>query len=210
MKKYCAAMLVVAMLFALSACGRTPETAGESLENTTEAQTTPDDGYIHISTAEAFCGIADNLSGKYILDANIDSRDLEDGDSFSPIGSRNAPFTGELNGNGYKLSGILEYTGEDEAWGLFACNAGSIHDLKLASFQSEGLSSRYYEIVQDDWTYSTDLSAVPVDHTRDYGVLCGCNSGVIENIVFDEGTVPDLNLLQNPQMTGSTSALYAA
>lgn len=197
MKRFCAGLLAAAMLFTLSACGGRPGAA----ENPSEESAIPEDDYIHITTAEEFRAIAENLSGKYILDANIDSRDLTDGDSFRPIGSVAAPFTGELNGNGHKLSGILEYTGEDAAWGLFACNAGSIHDLKIASFQSEGLSNRYYEIVQDDWNYSTDLSGLPADQTTDYGVLCGCNSGVIENIVFDDGMIPDLNLLQNANNT---------
>ena len=201
MKKIIAILLAAVLLLSLAACGgKTPMTEERPAE-APEEEATPDDGYVHITTAEEFCRISDDLGGKYILDASIDSRDMEKDDTFRPIGSADAPFTGELNGNGYAISGMLEYTGQDEAWGLFACNDGSIHDLTLRSFQCDGLSHRYYEFVDDDWGYSSDTSGLPVDSTQNYGVLCGINRGVIEDVVFDDGSVPDLNLLQNDNET---------
>ena len=186
-------MTLILLLTLLTACtGKT-----ESVVEEAPAEETLDDGYIHITTADEFCRISEDLGGKYILEANIDSRDMTEGDTFRPIGSADAPFTGELNGNGYAISGMLEYTGQDEVWGLFARNDGSLHDLVFRSFQSDGLSNRYSEYVDDDWKYSSDPSGLPVDRTKNYGMLCGINRGVIENIVFDDGSVPELNLLQN-------------
>ena len=163
------------------------------------SETSSDDGWIHIASPEDFLHISDDLAGRYILDADIN--DWEGGIStvFSPIGSLEMPFTGELNGNGHTLTGTLAYSGEEESWGFFACNEGYIHDLTIGHVRSDELDARYQDNCEKDITYaSVDNEGFPLDHTRYYSVLCGVNRGRIKNITFEDHTYfPDWNLFPN-------------
>lgn len=58
------------------------------------------DNYTAVYTAEDFNNIRNNLSGEYILMNDIDLSSYED---WEQIGSQKAPFTGKINGNGYKV-----------------------------------------------------------------------------------------------------------
>ncbi len=62
------------------------------------------DGYIGIYTAEDLDNIRNDLSGKYILMNNID---LSSHENWSPIGTSETPFSGELNGNGYVVENMI-------------------------------------------------------------------------------------------------------
>ena len=159
--------------------------------------------WIHIKTPEEFIHIADDLAGKYILDLDID--DWWNGEStvFTPIGSSDKPFTGELNGNGHKITGTLAYTGQEEAWGLFGCNAGNIHDLTVGYIACGDMKSRNDGAWESGMTYtSVDGEGLPVERTRYYGTLCGINRGTLKNIRFeDRADVPELNLYPNENDT---------
>jgi GH24 family phage-related lysozyme (muramidase) len=72
--------------------------------------------------------INNNLSGHYVLGANINAS----GFSFIPIGTSSAPFTGTLDGNGYTISNITINGGSDYT-GLFGDNAGTIQNLGLTN-----------------------------------------------------------------------------
>lgn len=61
-----------------------------------------EEGYTVIKTAEELRAIANNMSGKYILMADIDLADIE----WTPIGGVDDPFTGKLNGNGYSIKNL--------------------------------------------------------------------------------------------------------
>ena len=158
-----------------------------------------EDGWYHIATPEDFRHIADDLGGKYVLDNDID--DWWGGEStvFSPIGTPEEPFTGELNGNGHTLTGTLAYTGQQEAWGLFGCNAGWIHDLTIGYVDCEELHERYMQYWEEEFAYnSLDDAGLPTDATRYYSVLCGLNRGTIQNIRFEDRTyVPDICCFPN-------------
>lgn len=62
----------------------------------------PED-YTHVYTAEDLDNIRNNLSGKYILMNHID---LSSYTEWEPIGRFEAPFTGELDGDGYSVTGF--------------------------------------------------------------------------------------------------------
>jgi len=57
----------------------------------------------HITTCVELEAIADNISGSYVLDNDIDCSGVA---SFTQIGSYASPFTGTLDGQGYEVSNI--------------------------------------------------------------------------------------------------------
>lgn len=83
-----------------------------------------EDNAIHVSTAEDLSAMADNLSGYYVLDNDIDLSEYGD---WVPIGDEDQPFTGFLNGNFHTIKGLNVqadvYSGYDG--GLFGCLNGA-------------------------------------------------------------------------------------
>lgn len=172
----------------------TDDVTDDTTDEVTEA--IPDDDWIHISTPEEFQKIADNLDGKYVLDADIDDWMSGNSTSYTPIGTPDMPFTGELDGAGHSISGTLLFTGNDEAWGFFGCNEGYIHDLTLSYVQCVEMDNRYIDAWDTEHTYATlDKDGLPTETTKYYSILCGINRGTIENITSDYGI--DLNLYPN-------------
>lgn len=106
-----------------------------------------DSDIILVSTKEEFNAIRNDLAGKYRLANDIEfaPEDFQEGGEFynddigwMPIGSSNEPFTGVLDGNDFKVSGIdTTWTDEDyEALGtnyvgLFGVSEGEIKNLSL-------------------------------------------------------------------------------
>lgn len=63
------------------------------------------EGWIGVYTPEDLDAIRNDLDGKYILMNDIT---FADGDApFTPIGSRQEPFTGQFDGNGYVIRGLV-------------------------------------------------------------------------------------------------------
>ncbi|MEY9750166.1 hypothetical protein ABIF65_009540 [Bradyrhizobium japonicum] len=95
-----------------------------------------------------------NLSGHYILGANIDATGL----NVAPIGSSTNPFTGTFDGNGHTING-LHVAGNGIYVGLFAevGASGTIENLRLTNLSVSG------------------------PHGYDVGGLVGRNLGTIEN-----------------------------
>ena len=85
------------------------------------------EGYTPISTAEELKNIS--LDGKYALVCDIDLGGAE----WTPIGTSDDPFTGELNGNGYTISNFKITTGRIYV-GLFGYNKGVIENLGVENF----------------------------------------------------------------------------
>lgn len=82
-----------------------------------------------ISTKEDLKAIANDLDGDYILANDIDIS----GENWTPIGTKEKPFTGTLDGNGYTISGLtikedsFTPTGDgyyDSYYGLFGMTNG--------------------------------------------------------------------------------------
>ncbi len=103
-----------------------------------ENQISVPEGYIGIYTAEDLYNIRNNLSGKYILMNDIDLSVYE---NWEPIGSKETPFTGEFDGNGYNISYLSINTVSDKEenhyFGLFGYSSGSLvknvllYDIKI-------------------------------------------------------------------------------
>ena len=99
--------------------------------------TTPPDGYVGIYDAQDLQDMKDNLSGKYILMNNIDlTAATASGDGWAPVGTKSAPFTGVLDGNGYSITGLRIYknylTTTSFVGGLFGYGSGmTVKNLSL-------------------------------------------------------------------------------
>ena len=85
------------------------------------------EGYTPISTADELKNIS--LDGKYALVCDIDLG----GSKWTPIGTKEDPFTGEFDGNGYTVSNFKITTGRTYV-GLFGYNKGVIENLGVENF----------------------------------------------------------------------------
>lgn len=70
---------------------------------------------VPIYDAPGLLAMRENLGGSYVLMADIDLADLS---AWEPVGSAEQPFTGLLDGNGYRISG-LTVNSESGSAGLF-------------------------------------------------------------------------------------------
>ncbi|MBQ2973798.1 MAG: hypothetical protein IJE19_05530 [Clostridia bacterium] len=124
MKKFLAIILTFVLCFGVLSVALAAED---------EPVTAVPDGYIGIYTAKDLDNIRNNLSGKYILMNNIDLSSYE---NWAPIGSYEAPFTGEFDGNSYSVSNlsISEINGSNPSAGLF----GTVTDSKIEDVDIEG------------------------------------------------------------------------
>ncbi|MFA5235586.1 MAG: hypothetical protein WC399_01830 [Bacilli bacterium] len=166
----------------LSACGSSSSEATSSLENPSSGTSTSIDDPL-ITTAAELAAIANDLDGDYELGADIA---LEE--DWTPIGFLGAPFTGTLNGNDFKITGLsfdtenlvydIEQTidGEvtiNEAYeyiGLFGVNEGTITDLVLEDASIIGPLAEY------------DGETVISDSKIYVGSLVGKNYGSLVNV----------------------------
>ena len=129
---------------------------------------------IEISTAEQLRNI--RLNQRYILTCDIDLGGAE----WTPIGTWNSPFTGSLDGDGYKITNFKITTGMNYV-GLVGYSKGTLLNLGVEDFEI-------------DVTYSDDVLA---------GGLVGYNSGEITNCY----ATGDVSASSNS--TSSTSYSYA-
>jgi hypothetical protein len=88
-----------------------------------------------IETAEQLYNIRFDLSAHYKLLAEIDLgvQPWNLGDGWMPIGEIEDPFTGSLNGNGYKITGLRIVREDDDYIGLFGSlyGGGTLHRVIL-------------------------------------------------------------------------------
>ncbi len=110
-------------------------------------------GYIAIYNEEGLTNIKNDLNNKYVLMADIELTNT----NWAPIGNSTNQFTGELEGNYYKISGLNNGNSPNNYQGLFGFigNEGKISNLNI-----EGI----------------------IQGTSDLGILTGWNEGVLENI----------------------------
>ena len=116
-------------------------------------------GYTQIRTAEDFKRIGNDLGGKYVLVNDIDLG----GNEWTPIGTKEAPFRGVLDGNGYTVKGlkITKLTGG--VAGLLGYNSGTVKNLCV-----EGTIE-----IEDDGHAPEELAYL--------GGIVGYNSGTVLN-----------------------------
>lgn len=138
------------------------------------------DPYI-IQTAAELQSIQNNLAAYYQLTADIDLSSV----SWTPIGSISAPFSGQLDGNGYTISN-LDLSSTTQHAGLFSSltSGATIKDLTLEDFHIE--STEIYcgclvgSILMSDSVHNTatlqNINMIRCSVTSSksmIGVLCG-------------------------------------
>jgi len=91
---------------------------------------------IEIWTPADMNNVRNNLSGNYILAADIS---LSSYSNWTPIGSDDDPFTGKINGNGKKISGLKINSATAADAGLFGyVEGGEIIDFTLVGVDIDG------------------------------------------------------------------------
>ncbi len=103
----------------------TPEGPGEVGEAIRE----PDEGEIIIKSAEDLAKIGKEegypLGGNYIQMSDIDLSDYNDGEGWVPIGDDTNPFTGNFDGNGFKIRNLYINRPDTYYQGLFGQTRGA-------------------------------------------------------------------------------------
>lgn len=142
-----------------------------------------------ISTFEELREIAEeeNLDKHFIQVADIDAADFsENGEegTLKPIGSRETPFTGTYNGNGYQITNLSYYEFE-KYMGLFGyIQEAEIKNVTLAQTiqdKNEKITEGYAVLGQEQ---SADANGIDIDsdNFKVGGSLVGFNDGgVIQN-----------------------------
>ncbi|MBT2738110.1 InlB B-repeat-containing protein [Bacillus sp. ISL-7] len=85
-----------------------------AVDHPADQQTEVPSGYIGIYSAEDLYNVRNNLNGSYILMNDIDltvdtaegGRFFNNGSGWNPIGNAATPFTGNFDGNGFKIIGL--------------------------------------------------------------------------------------------------------
>lgn len=165
-----------------------------------------------------------NLSGHYILGANIDATGI----TIGPIGSSTNPFTGTFEGNGHTING-LHVVGNGSHVGLFAevGGGGTISNLRLTNlsvsaphgYDVGGLVGRNFGTIENSYTSGvvsgTAGSLVPGQTGIAIGGVAGWNFGTIRdshssaNITSDSTSFVDLGGLSGGN-TGTIDHSYAS
>ena len=169
------ALLIVAMMCVLTACGDDDKTDnnGDNSTNTEEVV------YNEISTVEDLL-MLNNSSENYKLKNNIDISGVS---SWSPI----SEFSGILDGNGFAISGLTVDSIQNDI-GLFSSLKGTVQNLKLTSvsINNSGDAERVGSVCGnltntgklDNVTVSGKISAI---YSSNVAGLAGQSSGTIIN-----------------------------
>ena len=209
-----ACLIAAQPAFAAESVAEDAMSAADAVESVAEAPEEAAPEVIEISSAEELAAISENLSGNYVLTADID---LEGAD-WTPLGSfvqlgqegeeAETPdpayaFTGSFDGNGYTISnyGI----NQPEGWciGLFGC----ILDAKVGNFSVENASALGTTMVSDVIGYANnsvvydisledgkvDVNATELSEEGMYGGIVGAAmmSRVIDCEASADITIPD-------------------
>lgn len=113
-------------------------------------------GYTVIKTAQDLQNIKNNLSGKYILMADINLS----GFSWTAIGTSSSAFTGELNGNGFTISNLSISKSTTSYQGLFGYTKNA--KLKNITLSSVNVSGKEYVGGLVGYAYGTNIQNVKV------------------------------------------------
>ncbi|MBR5489232.1 MAG: hypothetical protein IKV72_05960, partial [Firmicutes bacterium] len=113
-------------------------------------------GYTAIYTKEDLKNMQNDLSGKYILmnditfvlDDFVKTTEDPDRRAWVPVGpTEDAPFTGEFNGNGHTISGLISVCYNKElVAGLFGYLKGNVYDLNMVECMVSDSGERGYKM----------------------------------------------------------------
>ncbi len=157
-----------------------------------------------IASVEDLRKIKNDLGGVYQLTADISLL----GESWTPLGGEENPFTGHFFGNGHTISGLC--VNDCSLGGIFAYNNGTIHGVTLKDITVhiqdenavcggmtaynqgtivdctlEGVNTLIYTV---EYKMETSFGAGGYEsgtkrYTLTFGGFCGVNGGTIENCV---------------------------
>ena len=147
-------------------------------KNQYEDGTTPPVDVIEIDTKEEFLAIKDNLSGNYVLTADIDLEGME----WENLGK----FAGTLDGRGHKIKNIAHSTGGDGVFGLFleVLSSATVSRIVLegtvtdAGAWAGAICVRNYGLIEN-CIINLDITAE--GEAGHIGGISTDNNGVIEN-----------------------------
>ena len=117
-----------------------------------------------ISTVEEFLKIKESLNGHYKLVADIDLSTVD----WTPIGSNATPFTGMLDGNGFKIENLTITATNSNIAGLFGVSTGTIKNIILENVV---------------------IAIGSISEDSKIAALVAYNKGSLENITSLSGTV---------------------
>ncbi len=176
---------------------------------------TAPEGYTAITTKEQLATIKDNLSGKYILMADLDMTDV----AYEIIGqTSSAPFKGTFDGNYHKISN-LKIESANQYIGMFGyINGGTIENLTLENVNITGTNTSSYAYVgglvgySNNGTINNVCVKGQVSAKYNVGGLAGYNTGKITN-AYVEGKVIGTNNyvggLVGENISGTITSSYA-
>lgn len=151
MKKFLSIVLIIAVLLSCCACGSKKEdTSSLEFPNYEEAlllveeqanagkatpeemygmidQTVPVDGVYQIWNAEGVKIMAEHPDANFKILCNVDM----EGAALQPIGTKDKPFTGEIDGQNNTISNFTVNATADGYLGFIGYNSGKIHDIIL-------------------------------------------------------------------------------
>lgn len=176
----CFIVLIVACIYYANNKQIATMTTPEEEKIKAQLNTVPE-GYTAITTKEQLAAIKDDLSGKYILMADLDMTDV----AFEPIGqTSSASFKGTFDGNYHKISN-LKIESSSQYVGMFGyINGGTIKNLLLENVNIKGTNTYVGGLAGNN--YSGTITNVgitgEVTSTNNYvGGLIGNNNGTITN-----------------------------
>src|SRR5574344_2129045 len=134
------------------------------------------DGYTAINTAQDLDNIRNNLSGKYILMADIDLSSISNWD---PLGDDTTQFTGTFDGNGHVIKNLTIDRINEYNVGLFEATSGAtISNVGLENVNVKGQNYVGGLLGQNyDSTVSNSYATGSVTGTYIVGGLVGQNYG---------------------------------
>ncbi|WP_130862530.1 Ig-like domain-containing protein [Bacilliculturomica massiliensis] len=133
-----------------------------------------------ITNAAQFNHIREHLTSSFVLKNDIDLSSLG---NFIPIGIAGGTlsnFTGNLDGGGFKVSGLRQRIGAINRDGR-AVVAG------LFGYVAQGGSVSNMQL--DDFSVSVEMPSANAEGTAWLGSLCGAVGGTLKNVAITDGTV---------------------
>lgn len=165
-------------------------------------------------------GINGNLSGNYVLGADIDASATSSWNSdgsggyygFDSIGNSTTPFTGRFNGLGHIISNLYINRNSTIYLSLFGNNSGSISNVGVAGGSITGKNKVGGLVGYNTGSISNAYASVDVTGTNSVGGLAGYNYGGSISYAYATGSASGANSYTGGLVgynSGSISYSYA-
>lgn len=139
-----------------------------------------------IATADQLNKIRDHLGEEgafFKLTEDISLIDYQDDKGWTPIGNADVPFVGNMNGDGFTITGLLIDRDSNNGVGLFGDNMGTILNIKLEAGIIKGKSNVGGLVGFNDsnGVIRYSYASAVVNGVVGVGGLVGLNNGYISN-----------------------------